>query len=128
MIAFEVNKVGKEQITLLTEQLLIEVEECYLRFNKTKKKTIQYDFFKQVKPYCDHINNILKVWEKEVIQWIKEERPKYLVTMQIKSIVEHIEHISLQSFYGDSSKKRMKDRKESVIFILNNILHSLKGD
>jgi len=128
MIRFEVNIVEKEKITLLSEQLMNLVEESYLRFEKTKEKELNYDFYKDVKPYCDYLNDLLIEWESGVIHWIKKERPKYLTQIQIKNTSEHIEQISLQSFYGDTSRKRMKDQKESVLFILNSIVRSLKGE
>ena len=44
---------------------------------------IEYDFYKDMKPFVDMVDEELKVWKELAYEWIKEEKPKYIHVQQI---------------------------------------------
>ncbi len=84
------------------------------------------DFFQEVKPHADEIHQLLKVWQQEANKWIQKNRPKYMHTQQIASVVESMEQFVVQSFYKETSKKRFLDAIHSTSYTLKTFERLVK--
>ncbi|WP_052659390.1 DUF1798 family protein [Bacillus alveayuensis] len=115
-----------KQLLAMTSQLLKIVCESDKRFTETKKLNKVYDFYHEIKPFCDKLHHDIIVWEKNVLKWIEEKNPKYIFPMQIKNTAHHIEQLAIQSFYSETSVKRFKDIKESAEYVLKSVLQALE--
>ncbi|WP_243386648.1 YppE family protein [Bacillus kexueae] len=116
----------EHSIIPLTIWLLDKVEESKLRFEHTKREEKSFSFYEEVKPYCDEVHQTLQEWEVLAYQFIKQYHPKYVTKTQIEMCKEHIEQISVQSFYYQTSLKRFKDATQSAIFILETLIERAK--
>ncbi|KOS63526.1 YppE family protein [Lysinibacillus agricola] len=102
-----------------TSILIDECEKCVSRFWQMREEDRTPDFFAEVKPYADDIHQLLKEWQQEANMWIRKNRPKYMHTQQIASVVESMEQFVVQSFYKETSKKRFLDAIHSTSYTLN---------
>ncbi|MED3660665.1 YppE family protein [Ureibacillus sp. FSL K6-8385] len=112
----------------LTKRLLEECDASRNRFLKMRKLDATPNFFEEVKPYADHIHELLESWEASAIQWIEEHRPKYLRKQQIQSAAETMDKFVVESFYKETGKKRFFQSVHSVRFILSTLLRYLEED
>ncbi|PLR80448.1 DUF1798 domain-containing protein [Bacillus canaveralius] len=106
----------------LTKQLLAYVEESSVRFEEIKSSKIEADFYSEVKPFADKVKELNDRWKNEAILWLIETAPKNLHRNQIETTSDHIEIISIQAFFPQTSRKRFIDQFQSVKYVLENIL------
>lgn len=105
-----------------TETLLQESEECKSRFFKMREENLSPDFFQDVKPHADYIQQLLQQWRQNVLLWIKDNHPKYIYEQQIDSVVEGMNQVVVQSFYKETSKKRFLQLIHSIQYTLTLLL------
>ena len=56
--------------------------------NVKKREMIEYDFYKDMKPFVDMVDEELKVWKELAYEWIKEEnRSIYMYSKLIKCTI-----------------------------------------
>lgn len=108
-----------------TEQLLKECESCKNRFFRMREQNVAPDFFQEVKPHANMIHELLTDWQKNVVRWLKEYKPKYFHEQQIESVVEAMNQFVVQSFYKETSKKRFLQSIHSVHYTLSSLLRYL---
>ncbi|WP_320940511.1 YppE family protein [Lysinibacillus capsici] len=101
-----------------TSKLIDECDQCVSRFWQMREEDRTPDFFQEVKPHADEIHQFLKEWQQEANKWIQKNRPKYMHTQQIASVVESMEQFVVQSFYKETSKKRFLDAIHSTSYTL----------
>ncbi len=111
-----------------TSQLIDECEQCVLRFWQMREEDRTPDFFHEVKPHADEIHQLLKEWQREANTWIQKNKPKYMHTQQIASVVESMEQFVVQSFYKETSKKRFLDATHSTSYTLKTFERLLKEE
>lgn len=116
---------NREQLTLLTQQLLDYMDSISNTFEKVKASKERGDFFTEVKPFADAVKEVNDEWQLLARTWIKENMPKHLHEKQIESTYEQIEMLSVQAFYPDTSRTRFINTLQSVRFILNSLKESL---
>lgn len=116
-----------QDIVSLTKDLLEKIEASILRL-KSIKEMEEYDpdFFGEVKPYADKVHITLDTWRELTLEWIKEEKPKYLYQLQIDTAIENIELLVVQSFYKDTREKRAKEMYQSIVYTLTAILDKIE--
>ncbi len=112
----------------LTEELLEECKECWQRFLKMRETDTSPDFFKDVKPQADLYHQKLLMWKNEVEKWIDMNKPKYIHKIQIQNAVESMDQFIVQSFYPKTSKKRLFQSIQSVIYTLETLQRLLQKD
>jgi hypothetical protein len=110
----------------LTKSLLGYIEEGKEQFEKSKSSGIDGDFFLEVKPFADLVKNILDEWIVMAIKWVQTEKPSFINEKQIKTTYDHIEKISIQSFYSKTSRKLYLSSLQSAQFVLQSICSSLQ--
>ena len=114
------------QLVEYTEKLLKAVEFAVETFYKVKESGVNEDFFETVRPFANEIKAQNEEWKGMAKAWVREAKPVYLNPMQIDTASDHIEIISIQAFFTQTSKKRFLDSAKSVTYILQTLLDALK--
>lgn len=108
-----------------TKQLLAACEEASERFYKMREQNISPDFYGQVKPYADKMQQFLQMWRQEVLLFIDDQQPKYVHPVQIDHAIDAMEQFFVQSFYKETSKKRFLQSIQAVQYTLQTILRNI---
>ncbi|WP_400241946.1 YppE family protein [Niallia sp. JL1B1071] len=111
-----------------TEKLLEAVEYAVETFYTVKESGVNEDFYDIVRPFANQIKQINDEWKELAKTWVSEAKPDYLNTIQINTASDHIEIISIQAFFTQTSKKRFLDSVKSVKYILQTLLDALKAE
>ncbi len=109
-------------IELTTTFLLQACEEAVARFHQMREEDRSPDFFAEVKPYADHMRDVLKQWQQQSYAWIEENHPKYMHKQQIDHAIDAMEQFFVQSFYKETSKKRFLQSVQSTQYTLSTLL------
>ena len=70
----------------MKNEALIQSSEKLMQYNNeanVKRELTEYDFYKDMKPFVDMVDEELKKWKELAYTWIKEEKPKYIHVQQI---------------------------------------------
>lgn len=116
------------QLMDYTEKLLEAVEYSVETFYKVKESGVNEDFYKVVRPFANQIKEINDEWKEMAKAWVSEAKPDYLSSIQINTASDHIEIISIQAFFTQTSKKRFLDSAKSVKYILQTLLDALTAE
>lgn len=117
----------KERFIFLTEKLIESAQYLLDTFYKVKETGKGLDFYEVVRPYANEVKLLNDEWIILARIWVQETKPLYLHVHQINSASDHLEIISIQAFYPETSKKRFLDSAKSVQYILQVIYDVLKG-
>jgi hypothetical protein len=115
----------QEELKVKTQQLLGYVQVGKDQYEARKSSGQEGDFFQEVKPFADKVKNASEEWYKLAKKWVLEERPAFITDNQLQNTLEHLENISIQSFYPKASKKRYKSAVQSTEFVLESILDNV---
>lgn len=113
------------ELISLTNALLNYVSVMSERYEMARESGKSGDFYKEVKPFADEVKRINDVWKIKATNWIHTNRPKNLFVQQIESTSEHIETISVQAFFPETSKTRFINLISSSKYVLNQLLEAL---
>jgi len=111
-----------------TEKLLEAVEYSIETFYKVKETGANEDFYETVRPFANRIKDLNEEWKEMAKLWVQKSKPDYLNGIQINTASDHIEIISIQAFFAQTSKKRFLDSAKSVKYILQTLLDALKAE
>ncbi|WP_180850370.1 MULTISPECIES: DUF1798 family protein [Bacillaceae] len=111
-----------------SNKLLHITGECVSRFENDAKKKEEVDFFNEVKPAFEEAMKTMNEWKEDVLKWRIDARPKYLFPVQIDSTVENFEQLVLQSFYKDSKPIRFKNMKQSVDYVIEQVIDHIRKE
>lgn len=114
------------RLEVLTRSLLKYIEEGKEQFEKSKSSGIDGDFFLDVKPFADLVKSTLDEWIVMANKWVQTEKPSFINEKQLKTTYDHIEKISVQSFYSKTSRKLYLSSSQSAQFVLQSICSSLQ--
>lgn len=111
----------------LTDKLLAYNKQAAEQFSKTKsEKDYTADFYNEVKPFADEVQNIALKWKKLTLQWLSKKNIKYLYPQQIEAAYENLLIVSIKAFQKDTRPKRFHEMIKSIDFVLNAIITRLK--
>jgi len=113
------------QLKKLTNQLIKASEYLLETFQRVKETGNEEDFYTIVRPFANGMKEMNDSWNVLAKEWIKKNQPDYLNARQIDSASDHIEIISIQAFFPQTSKKRFLDSYKSVLFILQTMQKEL---
>ncbi|WP_102274791.1 YppE family protein [Cytobacillus massiliigabonensis] len=116
------------ELLQLTKKLLSYADTLLMKYLEVRETGKSGDFFGEVKPFADEVKEVNDAWKKEAYEWIKDVRPKNIYNQQIDSAYEHIETISVQAFFPNTSRSRFNDVIASAKFILTTIIHGIEGE
>ncbi|MCU5579770.1 YppE family protein [Bacillus toyonensis] len=94
--------------------------------NVKKREIIEYDFYKDMKPFVDIVDEELKVWKELAYTWIKEEKPKYIHVQQIDQVYDNLQTNVLQCFVNKGKGKRFFETHQAISYTLQNIVEQCK--
>lgn len=109
-----------------TKQLIEECDASVNRFFNMREMDATPLFFEEVKPYADNIHAQLSEWQQRANEWIRMNHPKYIHEVQIANVVDAMNQFVVQSFYKETSKKRITQSIQSVHYTLSNFLRFLE--
>lgn len=116
-----------QELKKLTQTLQQYTNDALHRLEmvKNSEKTVEFDFFQDVKPFCDLVKSTADKWKALCLVWIENEHPKHIHPPQINSICDNLNLLSVQSFYKDTKEKRFKEMYYAVHYLLENMLEKL---
>jgi len=112
----------------ITEQLLMYVDTLSEKFKNVKETKKGGDFYTEVKPFADEVKYINDKWKEEAQFWIEKKSPKNIHMQQIESVHEHIEAISVQAFFPETSLTRFNNVIASTRYVLQSIILRLEEE
>jgi predicted Ser/Thr protein kinase len=112
----------KQKVMELTSELLKLTDKIINRFEKTKKENLAGDFYTEVMPFSNQVQQILDEWIMNVHPWIHEKSLKNLNFNQVQSTKDQLEKTMVQAFFPQTSRKHFTDSIHAIQFILNSIL------
>jgi hypothetical protein len=118
---------AENNLEQLTKELLACTEEAAVHYRQARERGTKPDFYAEVKPFADHAKHLLDNWLPAAAGWIIDNRPKNLHENQIASAAEHIELITVQCFFPETSRTRFINYYNSTKYVLNVLLGHLDG-
>jgi hypothetical protein len=115
-----------EEIVQLTEKLLA-YNGLFMKYYQEGRETgVKHDFHKKIKPFANEVKEINDQWKRVMKKWLSETSHKHLHLKQIDTTSEHIDQLSIQSFFPETSKTRFLNANRTVEFFLLEILKEVK--
>lgn len=116
------------ELKQLTEQLLTYVDTITEKYVIVKETGKGGDFYNEVKPFADEVKRVNDNWRNKATQWVKERKPKNVYVQQIDSVHEHLETISVQAFFPETSRTRFNNLVASSKYVLTSVHQLLKEE
>jgi hypothetical protein len=109
-----------------TEQLLDCNDFAVETYQKARERGNSADFFKDVKPFADKVQQLCGEWLPESISWLESASPKHLHSIQLKNTAENIQMVSVRCFYAETSLKQFKSHTGSIRYVLSRLLEEME--
>jgi hypothetical protein len=115
-----------EEIIQLTEKLLT-YNGLFMKYYQEGRETgVKRDFHEVIKPFANEVKAINDQWKFAMRKWLSESSHKHLHLKQIDTTSEHIDQLSIQSFFPETSKTRFLNTNRTVEYFLLDILKEVK--
>ncbi|MCM3766604.1 YppE family protein [Neobacillus niacini] len=115
-----------ERLIYLTESLF-RYNRLFLQYYQEARETGEkQDFEKTIKPFVNEVKDSSDEWQKLMRQWLSKVSPKHIHLKQIDTTASHIEQLSVQAFFGQTSKTRFLNSQRTVEFFLAEVLTELE--
>jgi hypothetical protein len=115
-----------EQLKKLTEELLKYNNRMLEIAEHTHNSNTEPDFFGTVKPFADEIKQTVDEWKAMALRWMQLEKPRYIHSLQIESVSENLERMSVEAFYRTHRLSRIKQFHQSIEYTLTLIVERLQ--
>ena len=104
-----------EKLITLTKQLMVLTNQMVAQFEQTKETGSPGDFYQEVMPFSNKVQNILNEWWSEVSPWLKEN--KSIHSSQVLNTKEQLEKVAIQHHYVELRGEIRKrcDRPEKKV-------------
>lgn len=120
--------VNENSLMQMTEMLLEYVEISDSRYKQVKESGEKGDFYNEVKPFADEVKSINDRWKEEAREWVSIHKPRNLYSQQIESASEHIEMVSIQAFFPETSRTRFINYVNSAVYVLKQLIILLSDE
>jgi len=114
------------QLQALNRQLISYTHELYDLYQEVKATGVEKDFFSEVKPFCDTLQDAIDSWLPAAKAWVEARRPAHLFPSQLEHTAENLQMVAVRAFYPSSSRKMMLDHFQSVKYILQCLQEALE--
>ncbi|MFB5194530.1 hypothetical protein COJ96_01150 [Bacillus sp. AFS073361] len=115
-----------EEIIDLTEKLLA-FNSLFMKYYQEGRTTgTKYDFHEVIKPFANEVKEINDQWKLAMKRWLSDSDHKHLHLKQVDTTSEHIDQLSIQAFFPETSRTRFINANRTVEFFLLEILKELK--
>ncbi|WKB37168.1 YppE family protein [Terrilactibacillus sp. S3-3] len=106
----------------LTELLREKNRMAHDQFvDRTRKEGYETNFYEEVKPFADDVQQLVDDWKPLALAWIKERRPQYLFPQQINDTSDNLTIIAVTAFQKDTRRRRFLETIKSIDYVLNSI-------
>jgi hypothetical protein len=121
-----VKEIMTDEILHLTEKLL-HYNNLFLKNYREGRETGRtYDFYNDIKPFADEVKELNEKWNEAMKKWLPTANTLHLHVTQIDTTSAHIDQISVQSFFPETSKSRFLNTQRSVEFVLAEVIKEVK--
>ncbi|KFN03934.1 DUF1798 family protein [Bacillus clarus] len=111
-------------------EALMKSSEKLIQYNDEtiikKREAGEFDFYKDMKPFVDMVDQELESWKELAYEWIKEEKPKYIHVQQIDQVYENLQNNALQCFVNKGKGKRFFETHQAILYTLQNVIEQCK--
>jgi len=115
-----------DEILDLTERLL-HFNGLFLKtYQESRETGITHEFHSVIKPFADEVKEMNDKWNKAMKKWLPTANTPHLHLKQIDTTSAHIDQLSVQSFFRETSKSRFLNSHRSIEYILCEIIKELK--
>ena len=114
------------EILDLTEKLFSYNQFCLKMYLEVKEKGLKKDFHEDIKPFADEVKKMNHAWKQLMQLWLKQNPHKHLHLKQITTTSEHIDQLSIQAFFPETSRSRFLNANRTVEYFLLEILKELR--
>jgi hypothetical protein len=118
----------EDELFQITKKLLSFNHDLLQKFEDTKESGVAGDFYQEIKPFSEQLNESLKVWSEGAKLWIRNCRPKNLHVNQIESVMEQLEMISVQAFFPQTSRTHFLNTVHSVEYVLKKLVSEIEKE
>ncbi|MCM3724365.1 YppE family protein [Neobacillus cucumis] len=115
-----------EEILDLTEKLLHYNELFLKNYREGRETGVTQDFHGVIKPFADEVKAMNDKWNKAMKIWLSTANTQYLHLKQIDTTSAHIDQLSVQSFFPETSKSRFLNTHRAIEFILSEVEKEVK--
>lgn len=112
-----------KELTIRLRSLNEQAYEQYIE--ETKREGYEVDFYGEVKPFVDEVQELADLWKPLATEWAIEEKPKYVYPIQIKDTHENMTIAAVQAFQKDTKEKRFIAMTKSIEYILKSIVEQI---
>jgi len=116
----------KQEILELSEKLL-KSNELFLKiYIEGREQGTTHDFQEEIKPYANEIKILNEKWSEKTKSWLNKNDFKHLHVKQIDTTSAHIDQLSIQCFFPETSRTRFLNAQRTVEFFLLELIKELK--
>ena len=116
-----------DDIYRLTEKLLEYNGQCLEYYQHGRETKEKKDFYTVIKPFADEVKLFNEEWKERMKTWLSASPADNIHLKQIDSISDHIEKLSIQAFFPESSKSRFLNMHRTIEYFLQDVLNTLKS-
>ncbi|MEQ6086936.1 DUF1798 family protein [Staphylococcus saccharolyticus] len=103
----------------IIEQLVTDINEMNCRYYLVKSTSTDYNFYKEVMPYVEDIDNKLEAF---INNYKQINAIPYMTKEKINLLTSNIHSLSVECHFQRTSKKLFTEKLKSVQYDLKNIL------
>ncbi|QCJ43242.1 DUF1798 family protein [Bacillus sp. S3] len=111
-----------EEILQLTENLLRYNRLFLVYYQEGRETGVTHDFHKVIKPFANEVKGTNDAWKRAMKKWLSSSNQKHLHVKQVDTTAEHIEQLSIQAFFPQTSKTRFLNSQRTVEYFLQEII------
>ena len=111
----------KDDFFQKTNKLIEIVKNAENIYRDARENDTHADFQTVIKPFADHVKQLVDDWLVDAEQWVAVNRPKYISAMQIKNTHNNVLQVSVHCYFPESSKSRFIKHCNAALFVLEQI-------
>ncbi|WP_369900329.1 YppE family protein [Bacillus manliponensis] len=115
------------KLVQITEQLIKYNDET-IEMKQERQKDIdrEVDFYKEIKPFVNKVDEALEEWKGLALDWIRSEKPKYIHLAQVEQVYDNLQNNALQCFAKRTNKKRFHETHQAILYTLQSVVNQCK--
>jgi hypothetical protein len=113
------------QLLFYTNEVLQKNDEMLKMFHKRMEQ--KADFYTDIKPFVERIDDLAVNWKKEAVEWVHAERPRFIHVIQIEQTYENLQRNALECFMSHAKVRRFLETHKAIAYVLNNIIDEVNS-
>jgi hypothetical protein len=115
-----------DDILMLSEKLLKINRRLLNIYLETREKGINHDFQEVIKPFANEVKEVNEEWNVKTKKWLGEKNFKHLHVKQADTTTDHLNQISIQAFFSETSRSRFLNANRTVEYFLLELIKELE--